>query len=74
MCPTEKSAIALIESNQAAAATFLDVAAFFNEKVERGVIGVDYEPAEGSLPFYVLAGAVLEFLDGLKERHPKSFE
>lgn len=73
LCPSESRAVALLEANRAAAFTFLDLAMHYDEQLQKGTIRVTDEPAEGSLPFFVLAGAVLEFLKGLEKRYPQGF-
>jgi hypothetical protein len=73
LCPDEAQAGALVKGDRAAASIFLALAEHYDDQFRKGVIEVANEPPKGSLPFFVMAGAVLEFLEGLRIRYPQGF-
>jgi hypothetical protein len=74
LCPTRPAAIEQMRRDQAAARSFLDIAAFQEKHITDIQTSDALTHLTGTTPFYVAASAVLEYLSFLKKTAPNQWK
>ena len=67
---SEDEAIARMQSDREGAEAFLKMAAFYRGLLDAGTVEPEHPMPESRTPFFEIASALIEFLEGLRRYQP----